>query len=170
MKRIFFTFILVLFFSSINRAQHDVSSFQTEQFWRLSGRNAISWDLTTETKLPHADNIEMSGLKVAVIVTYEVDENRNLTVSRDVIFPQLRHYIESSANSWRYYRAYLRDDYSDDFIPPIIVADRTFEPGPLDSIRIDGELTFYHSEAQGLKVTRTLIPDTHELQTPPSTR
>ena len=101
MKRILFTFILVLFFSSINRAQQDISSFQTEQFWRLSGRNAITWDLTTETKLPHADNIEMSGQKVAVIVTYEVDENRNLTVSRDVIFPQFRHYIESSANSWR---------------------------------------------------------------------
>ena len=78
----------------------------------------------------------MSGQKVAVIISYEVDEKKRLKVSRDVIFPQLRIFIESSANNWRKYRAYLRDEYSDEFLPTMVVEERTFEPGPLDSVRI----------------------------------
>jgi hypothetical protein len=149
-------FFLFLIFPSI--AQDDRSTV----FWKLSEKNSIVWDLSSETSLPHSDNIEMSGQKVAVIITYEVDEDRMLKVSRDVIFPQLRIFIESSANNWRKYRAYLRDEYSDEFLPTIAVDERTFEPGPLDSVRIDGMLRFFHSESQGLKVERTLVPSMTE--------
>ena len=162
MKNKHFLACLIILCSLIIHGQTDIEPKNNNAFWHVTDDNAIVWDLSNEIRLPHSDNIELSGKKVAVIVSYEVDKNKRLKVSRDVIFPQLRHYIESSANRWRYYRAYLRDEYTDDFLPPIIVADRTFEPGPLDSIRIDGELTFYHSVEQGLKVTRTLVPSMSE--------
>ena len=139
-----------------------VSEIQKETYWKVSEPSLIFWDLTTETKLPHSDNIELDGQKVAAIVSYEVDENRTLTVNRDIIFPQLRIFIESSANNWRKYRAYLRDEYSDEFLPTITVQERTFEPGPLDSVRICGMLQFYHAESQGLQVKRILLPSMSE--------
>jgi len=135
---------------------------QNEIYWKVNGNTAITWDLTSSTNLPHSDNIEMDGQKVAAIISYEVDENRNLKVSRDIIFPQLRIYIESSANNWRKYRAYLRDEYSDEFLPTITVNERTFETGPLDSVRICGMLQFFHAESQGLEVKRILLPSMTE--------
>jgi len=138
------------------------TTLHNEQFWKISGKQSIIWDLTSETKLPHSDNIEMDGKKVAAIISYEVDENRKLKINRDIIFPQLRIFIESSANNWRKYRAYLRDEYSDVFLPTITINERTFEPGPLDSARICGMLQFFHAESQGITVKRELIPSMSE--------
>ncbi len=155
--KILSTFFFLLFFISISfllEAQNN----QNHIYWQLSGSDGIVRDLTNETILPHTDNIEMSGQRVAVIITYAIDENRILKVSRDIIFPQLRIFIESSANRWRKYRAYLRDEYSDEFIPTIVVDERTFEPGRLDSVRINGMIQFFHAESQGLKVERILLP------------
>jgi len=135
---------------------------QNEIYWEVKGNTVISWDLSSTTNLPHSDNIEMDGQKIAAIISYEIDENRNLKVSRDIIFPQLRIFIESSANNWRKYRAYLRDEYSDEFLPTITVNERTFEPGPLDSVKICGMLQFYHAESLGLEVKRILLPSMTE--------
>jgi hypothetical protein len=139
-----------------------VTEHQNEIFWSLSNEYSIIWDLTNEINLPHSDNIEMNGQRVAAIISYEVDDNKRLTVNRDILFPQLRIFIESSANKWRKYRAYLRDVYSDEFLPTIVVNERTYEPGPLDSAQIDGMLHFYHAESQGLLLERTLVPSMTE--------
>ncbi len=135
---------------------------QNRIHWKISGNQSITWDLTNETRLPHSDNIEMNGKRVAAIITYTVDKNRKLTVSRDVIFPQLRIFIGSSANRWRKYRAYLRGVYSDQFLPVIVTGERTFKPGPVDSIQINGMIRFYHSRSQGLRVVRTLLPSMND--------
>lgn len=162
MTNISFAITMLLFLSTTLFAQTSGNDFQNETFWDLSPDQSISWNLTQSKNLPHSDNIEMDGQNVAAIVSYEVDENRNLKVSRDIIFPQLRIFIESSANNWRKYRAYLRDEYSDAFLPTITVQERTFEPGPLDSVKICGMLQFFHDESQGLKVKRILLPSMTE--------
>ncbi len=155
--------LFVLFAAGLSTyAQETFSTQQNKIFWKLSGNHAIVWDLTKETYLPHSDNIEIDGKRVAVIVTYTVDENRKLRIDREIIFPQLRIFIESSANYWRKYRAYLKDTYTDDFLPTITLEERTFEPGPLDSVRIDGMLHFYHANSQGLRVVRTLLPSVND--------
>jgi hypothetical protein len=156
----YFGYLLLLQLSIILSltAQDALPGQQNEIFWKLSGDHAIVWDLNGENRLPHSDNMEMDGQRVAAIITYSVDEKRNLSLEREIIFPQLRIFIESSANYWRYYRAYLKDTYTDDFLPIITLEERTFEPGPLDSVRIDGMLHFYHGNSQGLSVERTLLP------------
>ncbi len=131
---------------------------QNHKFWKLAGSDGITWNLLSEPKLPHSDNIEMSGRRVAAIISYEVDTTRTVTISRDVIYPQLRTRIKSSANRWAKYRAYLRYEYTDDLLPTIIVGDRTYEIGALDSVHIDGMIHFDHAARQGLTVRRTLFP------------
>ena len=134
------------------------SSKQNEIFWRITSKHSITWNLTNESRLPHDDNIEMSGQKVAAIISYEVDKDKNLHVTRDVIFPQLRVFIKSSEPNWRNYRAYLRSEYDDEILPVIVIDDRTYELGQLDSVRINGTLECFHGERQGLKVARTFLP------------
>ena len=158
--------LLILFFTAISTelkyAQDLTSSKQNEIFWQITSKHAITWNLSNESRLPHDDNIEISGQKVAAIISYEVDEDKNLHVTRDVIFPQLRVFIKSSEPNWRNYRAYLRSEYGDEILPVIVVEDRTYELGQLDSVRINGTLQFFHGERQGLKVTRTFLPSMTE--------
>lgn len=162
MRKLLFCFVIIMLVFVDTKAQQKDINIQTEQFWKLADNHSIIWDLTTENKLPHSDNIEMNGRKVAAIITYEVDKHRRLSIKRNIIFPQLRIFIESSANNWRKYRAYLKDEYSDEFIPAITVNEKTFEPGVLDSVIINGKISFYHAASQGLAVSRTLVPSMSE--------
>ncbi|MFL6335807.1 MAG: hypothetical protein ACJ754_21060 [Pyrinomonadaceae bacterium] len=56
--------------------------------WKLDAGGGITWEV--EPGRAHQDHIEMSGRKVSVIVTYGVDEQGKLILSRQVIFPMLR--------------------------------------------------------------------------------
>ena len=154
--------LLFLFLWAGMVAQKVSKQEQNRIYWKIAGDHTITWDLTAASYLPHSDNIEMSGKRVAAIISYEVDVNRKLTVSRDVIFPQLRFFIESSESIWRKYRAYLREDYTDQFLPVIVTEERTFEPGPVDSVQISGMLRFFHGPSQGLRVVRTLLPSMND--------
>ncbi len=136
----------------------EANNFQDEIFWEIRNDNAIVWDLSQEERLPHKDNIEMSGKNVSAIIHYEIDKDKKLKINRDIIFPQLRVFVDSDASKWKKYRAYLRGEYDDQFTPSIAYNDLTFIPGPVDSVRIDGMLHFYHSPSKGLKLTRTLLP------------
>lgn len=142
--------------------QESKSAFQNEFFWKITDDNAIVWDLTSEKNLPHSDNIEMGGQQVAGIIHYSVDEEKILSLKRHLIFPQLRVYINSTESEWLKYRAYLKHDYEDEFLPVITFNHRTYKPGQIDSVKIDGMLTFYHAERYGLSVERSLYPSMTE--------
>ena len=154
--------IICLFYASSLSAQANSQHKKNEIFWKLSGSHAIVWDTRNETRLPHSDNIEMSGQNVAAIITYDIDKNKNVRITRDIIFPQLRVFINSSDPFWRNYRAYLRDEYTDIILPKIVHQQRTYVPGPIDSVRINGTLQFFHEEVQGLKIIRTFLPSMSE--------
>lgn len=130
-------------------------SRQDEIFWHTNEDNGITWNITNEERLPHDDNIEMSGLLVSGIIRYKVDKARHVQIGRDVIFPQLRKFSKSDESM---YRAYLRSDYSDDILPVITLDDRKYEPGVLDSVRIKGKIAFYFKENDGIRVARSFFP------------
>lgn len=164
MRQIIFIkfFLLLLFCNHFLSIAQDMKN-SDKRYWSLSSSNRIVWDITKEKKLPHSDNIEMSGRKVSAIIHYKVDENRKLTVTRDVIFPQLRTIIKSGEPDYMNYRAYLRHQYEDELaIPPIITRGKTFVPGPVDSVAIDGKLNFFYSAVGGLVLTRILFPSMKE--------
>ncbi|MGY0036555.1 hypothetical protein [Pedobacter sp. NJ-S-72] len=56
--------------------------------WSVSQDGSIFWK--TDSRLPHADHIEMSGQKVSLWVQYEVDSLRRLHLKRTVVFPTFR--------------------------------------------------------------------------------
>ncbi|MEP7277398.1 MAG: six-hairpin glycosidase-like protein [Bacteroidota bacterium] len=138
--------------------QQKIAEFQNEIFWKVNSANGITWNLANERRLPRDDRMEMDGQQVAAIVQYKVDRRKQVSVSRDVIFPQLRKFIKSTDQNSANYRAYLRDTYNDDLLPVINMAGRTFVPGVLDSICIQGKLTLYHHQRDGIRITRCFFP------------
>jgi len=128
---------------------------QQERFWQVNGDNSISWNLAKEKRLPHADNIELSGTQVSAIIRYEVTPAKQVKITRDVIFPQLRKFTKANESP---YRAYLRGDYTDDLLPVFTLSDKKYEVGTLDSVRIKGKISFYFKQRDGLTVVRSFFP------------
>jgi hypothetical protein len=127
--------------------------------WQLADLpGGIRWNVSEDTRLPHADHVEMSGRKVSVIARYAVDAERNLSLTRDVIWPALR-LTEGDV------RGYLRRQYADDFSPTFAVDGQTMHSGSLDSVTISGGvLRFVFKPLTDLEITRTLFPSrTHSV-------
>ncbi|GAB5550788.1 MAG: hypothetical protein Sapg2KO_03790 [Saprospiraceae bacterium] len=135
-----------------------VPTMPTDDYWTIINEQTIRWDLSQEKRLPHQENIEMSGKKVSAIIYYELDENRNLSINRDVIFPQLRTFNKTSEPDWKKYRAYFRRTADGEVGPKIHIKNQQIIPAQVDSIEIGGQLTFYHTPVQGVQITRTLFP------------
>ena len=95
------------------------------QDWNIESTRAI---IKTEP-VSYNDNIEMAGKKVAGIITYDVDSLGVLSVDRQLIFPQLRKYIQDNDNKWAAYRAYLKELWKDDVLPIVFTDEKVFNPG-----------------------------------------
>lgn len=160
----FLSFLIMTFSFCEMGAQSEFQTAPDPQYWDISpDQDAITWNVVNENKLPHADDIEMSGQRISCIVRYEVDKQKYLKVDRDIIFPQLRRFVRSSEPDWYNYRAYLRRSFDDEFLPSIVFEDIILQP-ELDSVRIDGKLTFYHSPIEGMIIERTLFPSMTQRQ------
>ena len=130
--------------------------------WKISDRKSIVWHIDKGLPKTHSDNIEMGGLNIAAIIDYAVDESRNLTVSRDLIYPQLRTFNKSNEPQGRQHRAYFRHTYGNDILPNIYHKGKILVFNKVDSIEIAGKLIFYHVPVQRLALTRTLMPSMTE--------
>ena len=150
---LFFFFLLSNSFSQ---------SEKIKKYWKANLNHSIVWNVTAENKLPHSDNFEMDGKKVACIVYYSIDEKKKLTSKRDVIFPQLRTFVESWNEQWGKYRAYFRQSFQDDLLPRFSVGNNKFVLGEIDSVEIKGKISFFHKPADGIAVKRTLFPSMNE--------
>jgi hypothetical protein len=151
----FITLLLCIFKSAYGQD----FSHQSELYWRVNSNQGITWDFSSESRLPHDDNIEMSGNFVSGIIRYKVDKAKQVQITRDIIFPQLRNYTKSTESM---YRAYLRSEYKDDLLPVITIGEKKFETGVIDSITISGKISFYFKERDGIKVIRTFLPSMRE--------
>ena len=132
--------------------------YQQEIFWQLGDGHSITWNLASEKRLPHQDHLEMDGQQVAAIIHYTVDENKQLQITRDILFPQLRRFPTSTDPDYFRYRAYLRDAYQDDVLPVMTIGNHRFRPGSLDSVVINGKIQFFHRAANGIQIVRTIFP------------
>jgi len=149
--------IIALFIYQVSISQH------TNNRWKIASKNIINWNVSSSKKLPHTDNIEMSGKKVAGIITYDVDKNGNLSLQRQIFFPQLHPYIKSTDPSWYIYRAYLKQTHTDDIMPKLYLNDKQIVPGPLKNVIINGTLNFEHLPSKsGIIFKRKLVPSSTE--------
>lgn len=127
-------------------------------FWRIAENGGTTWDLTSEQRLPHHDNIEMSGARVSAIIYYEINKKKQLEIKRDIIFPQLRTFDKTNGVSWQKFRAYRRLTYSSEVEPGITLDTTTLVFDKVDSVNIHGKLSFYHTPVKGLALIRSLFP------------
>jgi hypothetical protein len=132
---------------------------QNELFWHTNNSHGITWNITKEKRLPHNDDIEMSGTLVSGIIKYKVDQAKQVHITRDIIFPQLRKYTKSNESM---YRAYLRSEYNDDVLPVITMGEKRLESGVLDSVVINGIISFFFKERDGISIVRSFIPSMKE--------
>ena len=151
----------LLFLFIFSSAIHAQESKQTT-YWKITDNQSIVWDLNNGQPLPHSDNIEMAGSKVACIIYYAIDRNKNLQINRDIIFPQLRTFNKSDEPDHRSYRAYFRRTYGSEVQPNILNNNKILNLNKVDSVEIAGKLIFHHTPAQGISLTRTLMPSMTE--------
>lgn len=129
-----------------------------QNYWHLGGDGSIGWSLTNEERLPHTDNIEMSGSRVSAIIHYTVNRRKQLEIRREIIFPQLRTYDKSNGPEWQRFRAYRKMSYAAEIEPNVVdkIGQLIFDK--VDSVKIDGKLIFYHAPVRNIVLVRTLFP------------
>jgi len=135
---------------------------QVKKHWNIVHANEIALDLSKEEYIPYSDNIEMAGKRVAGIISYEINEDKELSISREIFFPQLRTYIKTNDAEWKHYRAYFKDIYSDAILPSIIQNNKIYAPGKVSKVHINGMLQFVHEPVGGVALTRTFFPSMSE--------
>ncbi|MEM9549291.1 MAG: six-hairpin glycosidase-like protein [Bacteroidota bacterium] len=143
----------LLFFSAFSSGQEKDS-----QLWKISDDGGIVLRINSDLPLPLKDNIEMSGKKVSAIVYYEIDEDKNVTIKKDIIFPQLRIFNKTNEPDWKKYRAYFRRVVDSQFSPQISCDQKSIVHSELDSITINGMISFHYAPVNGLKLVKRLYP------------
>lgn len=149
---------VVTFVSTSGLAQ----SPPVSDFWKIAADEGIVWNVSQENRLPHGDHIEMSGSNVSAIIHYTINKKRQLTLQRDIIYPQLRTYDRTNGVSWQKYRAYLRQTYGSEIEPSITDGQQTIVFEEVDSVGIEGKLIIYHTPVNDIRLTRTLLPSMTE--------
>ncbi|MFC5683832.1 six-hairpin glycosidase-like protein [Flavobacterium sp. MAHUQ-51] len=130
----------------------------TTKYWEISDLESIVWNLNKPTTIPHEDNIEMSGKKVSAIIYYKINQNKELELNRQIIFPQLR----TNESEDKKYRAYQKLKYASEIEPKITLMGINLKFKKIDSVKINGKLVFYHSPVEGIILKRTLFPSMNE--------
>ncbi len=154
-----YTLILLALLSFQQKAQSQNDSTLN---WDLTERESILLNIDSLSNLPHKDNIELSGKKISTIIYYEINEDKKLKIERDIIFPQLRIYNKSNEPDWKKYRAYFRRKSGNELTPTISCDDQTIIPEKVDSIEINGMITFHYSPINGIKLSKVIYPSMDE--------
>jgi len=134
-----------------------------KEHWEIKDQTSIRWDLTNNQNLPHTDNIEMAGTKVAGIISYSIDSLGMLSLERQIFFPQFHPFIKETDPDWFIYRAYLKDTYTDAILPKLFIGGKQFSPGKVRQVSINGMLSFEHQpSSSGVILSRKLFPSMDE--------
>ena len=151
-----FYYSLIFLCCHLSIVGQDTNLFK--QNWEISSKKTILWNPSKMGKVPYSDNIEMAGKNIAAIIYYKVDEERNLSIEKDIIFPQLRTFNKSNEPDWKKYRAYFRRKVSEDLAPILSIDTLIIVPKQVDSIEIGGWLKFYYTPIKGLQLTKLIYP------------
>lgn len=116
----------------------------------LDDGTGIVWPVATETKLPHSDFLEMSGLRVSAITTYSVGEDKDLSLKRSLYWPGFR---KRPNNTHGHLTAHFTAKET-----PVLSVDGVPMTEKPQSVRFDGVLTFESRVADGVTSVRRIFP------------
>ncbi|WP_202556825.1 glycosyl hydrolase family 65 protein [Paenibacillus silvestris] len=118
--------------------------------WSLQD-HGIQWNLTQDRVDPHEDHLEMSGKKVSVIVSYGVNQEGKLALSRKVVWPTLRTIPNDTHGS-------LMVDFELESMPTLwINGVRSVNERPI-TFQFNGLLHIRSLADNGVIIERTLFP------------
>ena len=149
---------IALFISLLVFCNTIIGQEAQQNSWEIAEEGGIVLRLTADVTIPVKDNIEMSGKKVSSIIYYEIDEDQQLTIKKDVIFPQLRVFNKTNEPDWKKYRAYFRRVVNPQFSPQISWQQKSIVHSQVDSVKINGMLSFYYTPVNGLQLIKHLYP------------
>lgn len=141
------SFVFIFFIKDLN------ASDSTR--WMLD-KGGIKWDVINDKRLPHKDNIEMSGQLISGIITYGVDAARKAVVSREIFWPMLRTLPDGP--DYMKYRAYLKRTFGDEVTPEITINGKKMSAGKVTAVSLNGFLSLTATTEEGLTIKRTLFP------------
>jgi len=133
--------ILLTLFSSTVFAQNT-------KRWGFSEDQGIYWYVKKGST--HRDHIEMSGLQVSAVVDYGVDDNRELSMKKKLVFPMLRTIPNNT-------HASLIVDFNDPGQLEIKVNGSKLQEYP-QSFGLKGKLTVNSTTNSQLETQRTIFP------------
>ena len=128
---------------------------ESNQRWTLEKDHSLQWDITNDQRLPHQDHLEMSGRQVSVIVTYGVDREGELVLSRHIVWPMLRTIPNNTHASLSY-------EYSRTAFPEIKINHSPLKSEKPYQINFRGVLEIKSHLPGGLELTRTIFPSLHQ--------
>jgi hypothetical protein len=145
--------ILVLIcvcFSMMAVSQKINKDAKAAQRWQLGNNNDIIWNVAADNNLPHADNLEMSGKEVSSIITYSIDGQKKLSLTKHLIWPSMILKYD--------YRSYLMLD--DSLTPQIRLNGKEFTLPSVEKITFDGifKITYAKGSAGSINIKRSIFP------------
>ncbi|GAB3851550.1 hypothetical protein GCM10028822_18330 [Hymenobacter terrigena] len=117
--------------------------------WKINPDGSTTWVI--DQRLPHADNIEMSGEKMSTIIRYGVDADGAFTVSRSFVWPMLRFAPNKTRN-------HLARNSDWNILSTIQANGAALTGEKVSAITLNGEMTVKSTVKPGLEFTRTLFP------------
>ena len=122
--------------------------------WITKPNGSIEWKVGTDTRLPHKDDIEMSGRQLSVVLRYGVDEHHTFSLERSLVWPMLRVVPNQT-------RSHLNKRFATDVRHLMLVNNMPLGPERVDKIVLDGIMRVEsHFTDCGLQMTRLLYPST----------
>ncbi len=120
--------------------------------WRIAKpRERIEWDVANDSRLAHRDTLEMSGLKASLILSYNVESNRALSLSRGVFWPAYRRMPNKTHDTFSH-------NFTENEVPKLFAASKICRE-IVDKISFDGVwCARSHSEDGSLRIVRHVFP------------
>jgi hypothetical protein len=121
--------------------------------WRVETHRLV-WQVDRDARLPHGDRLEMSGQRVSVIVSYDIGAQRELRVSRLVIWPDLRSKLNAV-------RGYLQHRFTDDEVALGTLDGTAISRGTAERVEFDGTVHLRSRSGQ-LAMRTDILPSATE--------
>ena len=128
-----------------------------ENRWTVNGPHSVQWE-TSKGELPYTDHIEMSGLRASVVYYWGVNEKKQFTMDRHLVFPMLRTIPNNTHASWM-----PRCDV--DFLRGMTANNRYMSQEEVKTVTIDGILNVFSTikgDGNEFEVTRQYFPSTQK--------
>src|SRR5271165_432354 len=129
------------------------SPLDAQNRWKLDANGGISWDVRAGDA--HQDQIEMSGRKVSVILTYGVADDGAVVFTRQVVFPSLRTIPNDTHASLSY-------KFAADATPRFFIDGRPVTNETTTHVHIRGLVTIDSllGTKKSIELTRVIFPST----------